>query len=260
MKTGQTGFVPSGEEQMTYCVAVRVDAGLVMLSDTRTNAGVDNIARFRKTFTYENPGERAIALMTSGNLSVTQEVKTTLSRAIKESAENPEIQTLLNCRTMHDAVMLVGDAMRKVRTRMRQGMTSAEPSMSASILVAGQRKGGKQRLYMVYSEGNFIEATADTPFFQIGEHKYGKPILDRIIRPETSLSDAAKAVCVSMDSTLRSNLSVGMPLDLTILPRDKYEFGVRRRIEPTDPEFARISMQWGIVLQQGFDSLPSVID
>ncbi len=169
MKTGQTGFVPTGEEQMTYCVAVRVDAGLVLLSDTRTNAGVDNIARFRKTFTYENPGERAIALMTSGNLSVTQEVKTTLSRAIKESAENPEIQTLLNCRTMHDAVMLVGDAMRKVRTRMRQGMTSAEPSMSASILVAGQRKGGKQRLYMVYSEGNFIEATADTPFFQIGE-------------------------------------------------------------------------------------------
>jgi putative proteasome-type protease len=241
-------------------VAVRVQAGLVLLSDTRTNAGIDNIARFRKTFTYQNPGERAIALMTSGNLSVTQEVKTTLSRAIKESVENPEVKTLLNCATMHDAAALVGDAMRKVRARMREGMSSMESSLSASILVAGQRRGGKQRLFMVYSEGNFIEASADTPFFQIGEHKYGKPILDRIIREETSLEDAAKAVCVSMDSTLRSNLSVGMPLDLTILPRDTYEFSLRRRIEPNDPEFARISDQWGQLLQQGFDTLPSVID
>ena len=245
---------------MTYCVALRVEAGLVLLSDTRTNAGIDNIARFRKTFTYEIPGERAIALMMSGNLSVTQEVKTSLSRAIKESAENPEIPTLLNCQTIHDAVVLVGEAMKNIRSRMREGMDSEAPSLRASIIVAGQRRGGKMRLYMVYSEGNFIEASTDTPFFQIGEHKYGKPILDRIIRPETSIEECVKAACVSMDSTLRSNLSVGMPLDLTILPTDSCTFSVRRRIEPDDPEFAHISLQWGQVLQQGFDTLPSLID
>jgi len=245
---------------MTYCVAVRTNAGLVMLSDTRTNAGLDNIGMFRKTFTYEVPGERAIALLCSGNLSVTQEVKAKLSRAMKDSAENPEIETLLNCATMHRVAHLVGEAMKAVQKELRSGMTAGNISLSASILVAGQRKGGKLRLYMVYSEGNFIEATADTPFFQIGEHKYGKPILDRMIRPDTSLSDAAKAVCVSMDSTLRSNLSVGMPLDLSILPRETYGFSVRRRIEPNDPEFAQISREWGDSLARGFDSLPSMID
>lgn len=245
---------------MTYCVALRVEAGLVMLSDTRTNAGLDNIGMFRKTFTYEKPGERAIALLCSGNLSVTQEVRTKLSRAMKDSVEDPEIETLLNCATMHRAAHLVGDAMKTVQKEMRTGMSASNVSLGAAILVCGQRKGGKLRLYMVYSEGNFIEATADTPFFQIGEHKYGKPILDRMIRPNTSLSDAAKAVCVSMDSTLRSNLSVGMPLDLSIIPRDSYKFSLRRRIEANDPEFSQISSEWGAVLKAGFDSLPSLID
>ena len=247
---------------MTYCVALRVEAGLVMLSDTRTNAGLDNIAMFRKTFTYEVPGERAIALLCSGNLSVTQEVKAKLSRALKDAAEDPTaaIETILNCDTMHRVAQLVGDAMKAVQTEMREGMAQGDLSLNASIIVAGQREGGKLRLYMVYSEGNFIEATADTPFFQIGEHKYGKPILDRIIRPDTSLSDAAKAVCVSMDSTLRSNLSVGMPLDLTIIPLNAYGFSVRRRIESDDTDFKSISREWGAALQRGFDSLPSMID
>ena len=247
---------------MTYCVALRVEAGIVMLSDTRTNAGLDNIAMFRKTFTYENPGERAIALLCSGNLSVTQEVRTKLSRAMKDAAADPDagIETLLNCATLHRAAHLVGEAMKAVQQEIRSGMAASSVDLGASILVAGQRKGGKLRLYMVYSEGNIIEATADTPFFQIGEHKYGKPILDRIIRPGTSLSDAAKCVCISMDSTLRSNLSVGMPLDLSILPRDEYRFSLRRRIEADDPEFYQISRAWGSVLQRGFDTLPSVID
>jgi len=248
---------------MTYCVALRVEAGLVMLSDTRTNAGLDDIGMFRKTFTYEVPGDRAIALLCSGNLSVTQEVRTKLSRAMKDAAADPDagIETLLNCATMHRAARLVGDTMKTVQSEMRTGMTAGtNVSLGASMLVAGQRRGGKLRLYMVYSEGNFIEATADTPFFQIGEHKYGKPILDRIIRPTTSLSDAAKAVCVSMDSTLRSNLSVGMPLDLTIIPKDIYGFSLRRRIEADNPEFAQISRHWGALLTAGFDSLPSVID
>ena len=245
---------------MTYCVALRVEAGIVMLSDTRTNAGLDNIAMFRKTFTYEVPGERAIALLCSGNLSVTQEVKAKISRAIKDSVDSPEIETILNCATLHRAAHLVGEAMKAVQNEIREGMTASDISLGASIIVAGQRRGGKLRLYMIYSEGNFIEATADTPFFQIGEHKYGKPILDRVIRPDTSLSDAAKAVCVSMDSTLRSNLSVGMPLDLTILPHNDYAFSLRRRIEADDPEFALISREWGMALQRGFDSLPSMID
>jgi putative proteasome-type protease len=247
---------------MTYCVALRVEAGIVMLSDTRTNAGLDNIGMFRKTFTYEVPGERAIALLCSGNLSVTQEVRTKLSRAMKDAAAEPDrsIETLLNCPTLHRAAHLVGDAMKAVQNEMRSGMTASDVSLSASILVAGQRRGGKLRLYMVYSAGNFIEATADTPFFQIGEHKYGKPILDRIIKPHTSLADCAKAVCVSMDSTLRSNLSVGMPLDLSILPRDAYAFSVRRRIEADDSEFSRISGEWGAALKRGFESLPSMAD
>lgn len=245
---------------MTYCVAVRVEAGLVMLSDTRTNAGLDNIGMFRKSFTYEVPGERAIALLCSGNLSVTQEVRTKLSRAMKDADGDPDVETLLNCASMHRAAHLVGEAMKAVQQEMRNGMSAGDVSLGASIMVAGQRKGGKLRLYMVYSEGNFIEATADTPFFQIGEHKYGKPILDRIIKPNTSLSDAAKAVCVSMDSTLRSNLSVGMPLDLSIIERDSYRFSVRRRIEADDPDFSHISREWGDVLKRGFETLPSLID
>jgi putative proteasome-type protease len=248
---------------MTYCVALRVEAGIVMLSDTRTNAGLDNIAMFRKTFTYEVPGERAIALLCSGNLSVTQEVKAKLSRAMKDAAAEPDagIETILNCASMHRVAHLVGEAMKAVRQELRSGMSSGDDSLlKASILVAGQRKGGKLRLYMIYPEGNFIEATADTPFFQIGEHKYGKPILDRIIKPDTSLSDATKCVCVSMDSTLRSNLSVGMPLDLNIIRRDEYGFGVRRRIEADDPEFTQISSAWGAALKRGFEALPSLID
>lgn len=245
---------------MTYCVAVRVNEGLVTLSDTRTNAGMDNIARFRKTFTYERPGERAVALMCSGNLSITQEVKTCLSRAIKNAADDPGIETILNCDTMHRVAQIVGNAMRDMQARYRGTIEMQGSAADASILVAGQRKGGKPRLYLVYSAGNFIEATADTPFFQIGEHKYGKPILDRIISPDTSLEDAVKAVCISMDSTLRSNLSVGLPLDLTIIPRDAFGFRLRKRIEADDEDFGRISQSWSAALRKGFENLPSVLD
>jgi putative proteasome-type protease len=250
----------AGKDAVTYCVALRVNAGLVLLSDTRTNAGVDNIGRFRKTFTYEDPGERVVAIMCSGNLSVTQEVKTIISRAIKDDAEGAETETLLNCRTLHRAAQIVGETMRNVQSRMQHNLGMSASSLAANMVLSGQRKGGKLRLYLIYSDGNFIEATADTPFFQIGEHKYGKPILDRIITPETSLEDCAKAVCVSMDSTLRSNLSVGMPLDLTVIARDTYTFRLRRRIHPEDEEFGRISAQWGATLRNGFESLPSVLD
>ncbi|BBD96946.1 peptidase [Sphingobium amiense] len=245
---------------MTYCVAVRVDQGLVMLSDTRTNAGMDNIARFRKSFTYHVPGDRAITIMCSGNLSITQGVKTNLSKAIKESELDPTVETILNCDTMHRVAQIVGDAMRSMQGQYRESIEMGGSASSASIMIAGQRRGGKPRLYLVYSAGNFIEATEDTPFFQIGEHKYGKPILDRIIRRETSLEDATKAVLVSMDSTLRSNLSVGMPLDLTVIERDTYDFRVRTRIEAEDEQFSRISHSWGAALHKGFRDLPNVLD
>lgn len=245
---------------MTYCVAVRVDQGLVMLSDTRTNAGMDNIARFRKSFTYHVPGERAITLMCSGNLSITQGVKATLSKAIKESKLDPDVETILNCETMHRAAQIVGDAMQKLQLRYRENIEMGGSGSGASIMIAGQRKGGKPRLYLVYSAGNFIEATEDTPFFQIGEHKYGKPILDRIISRGTSLEDATKAVLVSMDSTLRSNLSVGMPLDLTVIATDAFDFRVRTRIEADNEEFVTISQSWGAALRKGFEDLPNVLD
>lgn len=244
---------------MTYCVAVRVDQGLVMLSDTRTNAGMDNIARFRKSFTYNIPGERAITLLCSGNLSITQGVKTRLSKAIKDSLLDPQVETILNCPTMHRVAQIVGDAMADMQGRYREQIEMGGSGAGASIMIAGQRKGGKPRLYLVYSAGNFIEATEDTPFFQIGEHKYGKPILDRIIKRETTLEEATKAVLVSMDSTLRSNLSVGMPLDLTVIERDAFDFRVRTRIEPDDEQFAMISQSWGAALRKGFEDLPDVL-
>lgn len=245
---------------MTYCVAVRVNQGLVMLSDTRTNAGMDNIARFRKSFTYHVPGERAMTLLCSGNLSITQGVKAALSRKIKDSQLDPEIETILNCDTMHRAAEIVGAEMRAMQGRYRESIEMDGSGASASIMIAGQRKGGKPRLYLIYSAGNFIEATAETPFFQIGEHKYGKPILDRIIKPETTLEDATKAVLVSMDSTLRSNLSVGMPLDLTVIEHNAFDFRVRTRIEADNEEFAMISQSWSAALRKGFEDLPNVLD
>jgi putative proteasome-type protease len=246
---------------MTYCVAVRVAAGLVLLSDTRTNAGMDNVSRFTKMFTFENPGERIITMMTSGNLSITQGVMSTLRRSISQAeADGSNEETILNAETMFRVAQIVGAEMQKMQGQYRESIMAQGTPADASILLAGQRKGGKHRLFLVYSAGNFIEATLDTPFFQIGEHKYGKPILDRMISPESSIDDALKAVCVSMDSTLRSNLSVGMPLDLAVIPKDVLGFSTHRRIENDDPRFGAISQSWGKALKNGFAELPSFLD
>jgi putative proteasome-type protease len=246
---------------MTYCVAVRVAAGLVLLSDTRTNAGMDNVSRFTKMFTFAVPGERVIAMMTSGNLSITQGVMSRLRRSIQKVEDDSlDEETILNCDTMFRVAQLVGLEMQKMQTEYRDSIMAQGTPADASVLIAGQRKGGKHRLYLVYSAGNFIEATRDTPFFQIGEHKYGKPILDRVITPECSIDDALKAVCVSMDSTLRSNLSVGMPLDLAVIPRDVLGFSQQRRIENDDPRFAAMSHSWGTALKSGFANVPSFLD
>jgi putative proteasome-type protease len=242
---------------MTYCVAINVSAGLVMLSDTRTNAGLDNISRFAKMFTFENPGERVMTIMTAGNLSMTQGVVSKLRRNIQRNIEESvDVPTVLNVDTMFKAAQLVGRELRHIQTEYRDSINSSGVPSDASILLAGQRKGGKPRLYLIYAAGNFIEATRDTPFFQIGEHKYGKPILDRVITPECSIEDAMKAAFVSMDSTMRSNLSVGMPLDLAVIPKNEMRFSVQRRIERDDASFAEISKSWEHVLRAGFKELP----
>ena len=243
---------------MTYCVALRLNAGLVCLSDTRTNAGVDNISRFRKMQTWQVPGERAICMMSSGNLSITQGVMTHLETAITEAQNGADVETILNAPSLFRVAQITGETMFEMQDRHRANLIEQGAGADALILVGGQRAGGSVRLFLIYSAGNFIEATDDTPFFQIGEHKYGKPILDRVITPETGLAEALKAVFVSMDSTLRSNLSVGMPLDLGVIPAGQFGFSVRRRIEAEDTDWQQISTSWSDALRAGFQSLPEV--
>jgi putative proteasome-type protease len=240
---------------MTYCVGLLLERGIVMLSDTRTNAGFDNIACHRKMFVFEEPGERVLVLMTAGNLSVTQTVIAKLRHEAERADAGPRT-SVLQAETMLEAAELVGRTLNDVHVAIGERVERTRYSASASILLGGQRRGGEMRLFLIYQEGNFIEATDDTPFLQIGEHKYGKPILDRVVRPETSLEDGRTAVLISMDSTLRSNLSVGMPLDLLTIERDACRVGGRERIEPGDPRFAAMSTAWSETLRDGFVALP----
>ncbi|MBL9064381.1 proteasome-type protease [Tabrizicola sp.] len=235
---------------MTYCVGLLLNEGMVLLSDTRTNAGLDNISTYRKMFTFEDPGERVIVIMTAGSLSVTQTAIAQLREAIEDPEASPETSIML-APTLLKVAEIVGASLAKVRAEVDEKL-SAMQGASASMIVAGQRKGGAMRLFLIYPEGNFIEATEDTPFLQIGEHKYGKPILDRVVKPSTSLADAQKAVLLSMDSTLRSNLSVGMPLDLAVIDRDACKVTQKRRIEAGDPQFRAMSEAWSNALRDGF--------
>ena len=242
---------------MTYCMGLKIAEGLVFLSDTRTNAGVDNIMRYRKTFTWSVKGERAIAILAAGNLSITQGVITRLNGDIQR-AQSEEVECIMNASTMFRVAELVGEAMRRVQVRDGSAMEARGEATDATLIVGGQRRGGRHRLFQVYAAGNFIEATPDTPYFQIGEHKYGKPILDRVVTVNTPMKDALKAAMVSMDSTLRSNLSVGMPLDLTVIRGDTLDFKIQRRIEADDPDFATISDRWSQALRDAFQALPDV--
>ena len=235
---------------MTYCVGLLLNEGMVLLSDTRTNAGLDNISTYRKMFTFEEPGERVIVIMTAGSLSVTQTTIAQLREAIEDPEASPDTSIML-APTLLKVAEIVGATLAKVRAAVDEKL-SAMQGASASMIVAGQRKGGAMRLFLIYPEGNFIEATEDTPFLQIGEHKYGKPILDRVVSLTTSLQDAQKAVLLSMDSTLRSNLSVGMPLDLAVIERDACKVTQKRRIEAGDPHFRAMSDAWSNALRDGF--------
>jgi putative proteasome-type protease len=236
---------------MTYCVGLLLNDGMVLLSDTRTNAGLDNIATYRKMFHFEQAGERVISIVTAGSLSVTQ---TTLAR-LREAIDDPdanESTSIMKAPTMLKVASLIGATLCAVRQEIDEKLATMKQGASASMLVAAQRKGGEMRLFLIYPEGNFIEATEDTPFLQIGEHKYGKPILDRVVKPSTSLADAEKAVLLSMDSTLRSNLSVGMPLDLCVIEKDACRVSRQRRIEAGDEAFRAMSEGWSRALRDGF--------
>lgn len=240
---------------MTYCVGLLLNAGMVLLSDTRTNAGLDNIASYRKMFVFEEPGERIIVILTAGSLSVTQTAIARLQEAARgDQGSNPE-DSILTAPTMLRVAEIVGRTLANVRLEISDKLSAMKQSASASMIVAGQRAGGGMRMFLVYPEGNYIEATEDTPYLQIGEHKYGKPILDRVVRPDTGLDDAQKAVLLSMDSTLKSNLSVGMPLDLLVIEADTFRASRTRRIEANDSQFRIMSEAWSEALRDAFRTI-----
>ncbi len=240
---------------MTYCVGLRLKEGLVMLADTRTNAGVDNIATFKKSHLFEAGGERVICAMTSGNLAITQAVINLLTDGF-ESAMSGERESLYSVGSMFRAAELAGEAVRKVYQRDGDALEQQDMQFSCGLLLGGQIKGRGMRLFQVYSAGNFIEATADTPFLQIGEHKYGKPILDRACSYETALNDGVKLAMISMDSTLRSNLTVGMPLDLVVYKEGNQEAPLCRRVEDDDPYFLMIRDRWSTALRDAYRAVP----
>lgn len=242
---------------MTYCLGIKLEGGVVMLSDTRTNAGLDNIARFGKMFTWEDPGRWVVCMCTAGNLSITQGVVTAINAGIKTSGgSHPSI---FAAGTMYDVAQIIGENLRGQIEHHSEALTQAGASMDASLLLTGQRAGGELRLFLVYAAGNAIEATEDSPFFQIGEHKYGKPILDRALTYRSEVSLALKAAYLSMDSTIRSNLSVALPLDLAVIRPGALTFETRRRIEDDDPGFAAMSRAWSQALLDAFADLPDVM-
>jgi len=239
---------------MTYCVGVRLNRGLVFMSDTRTNAGVDNISVFRKMFHWETMGERAITIMTAGNLATTQAVVSLLNeRALP--AEDRGQPSLLEVPSMYRAAELVGKTLREV-IASQTGTGQEAEAFSATIILGGQVRGGEPRLFLIYPEGNFIEVSEETPFFQIGETKYGKPILVRAYDPDMSFEEAVKLVMLSFDSTIKANLSVGLPLDLHVYEADSFYLGRVRRIEPGDVFFETLSSGWGDALRDAFQHLP----
>ena len=238
---------------MTYCVGLCVDEGIVMLSDTRTNAGLDNISTFSKMFVVEQASDRALLVATAGNLAITQAVWNHLQAGVWH---NGLLQKLNDVPDMVVAAQLVGAAVRLVAQQDGPSLLAQGLSFDCSLLLGGQIAGGRPRLFLIYSAGNFIEATDDTPFLQIGEHKYGKPILDRVLTRSTSLIEGVALTLISMDSTLRSNLSVGMPLDLGVIRTDELATCTRRRITDEDPYLRTIRDGWSQALRDAYQALP----
>lgn len=240
---------------MTYCVGMLVNEGLAMMADTRTNAGVDNISSYKKLHVIETPGERVIALATAGNLSVTQTALAMVREGIR-MADSDEVETLHTAPTLFRAAQLVGHAVKSVRENIAPSLEAEAVDVSATVLMGGQVAGGALGLYLIYSQGNFIECGADTPYMQIGEFKYGKPILDRALTTDTSLDDAVKLGLISFDSTVRSNVAVGPPFDLITLERDALK-GDQRRIEAEDPYFRELGARWSQALAEAHRAMPA---
>ena len=229
--------------------------GLVLIADTRTNAGLDNISTFRKLHMFEEPGHHVLGLATAGNLSVSQSVVSMLQEGV-EDHEMGERRQLRDCRTMFQAAQLVGTAIRQVHKVNGAFMEQSSVSFEVSFLLGGQIAGDSLRLYMIYSAGNFIECTQDTPFLQIGEHKYGKPVLDRSVTYEMEISEALKSSLISMDSTMRSNLGVGLPIDVMVVSPDTLRSELSYRIEPGEPYFHDLRERWSAALRSAHASIP----
>lgn len=239
---------------MTYCVGLKIDRGLVFMSDTRTNAGMDSISTFKKMHVWEEPGERVIVLMSAGNLATTQAVVSLLDERTKAVADRHA--TLLETPSMYQTVRMVGDTVKEVIASSSPAGEKADSYFNASFILGGQIKGSAPRLFMIYPEGNFIESTDDTPFFQIGETKYGKPIIIRAYEKTMSFAETVKLLLVSFDSTLKSNLSVGLPLDLLFYEKDAFNVSLKKRIAQDDQYYRTISDGWSNALKAAFASLP----
>ncbi len=238
---------------MTYCVALLLDEGLVLASDTRTNAGVDQVAIFPKMHHFEVRGERMITLLTAGNLAITQSVVNRLREAVKQD----EGDHINNVSSLFDVARLVGDEVRFAFERDAEHLKNHNADFHASIIVAGQIKGERPRLFNVYNAGNFIEPSTETPYFQIGETKYGKPIIDRVIKHDTDMMDAVKCVLMSFDSTIRSNISVAAPIDLMLYRKDTFHGDCHQRINETDAYYAVVRKGWSEGLKEVFHQLPN---
>ncbi|MER8485417.1 peptidase [Mesorhizobium sp. M1322] len=239
---------------MTYCVGLKIERGLVFMSDTRTNAGMDSISTFKKMHVWEEPGERVIVLMSAGNLATTQAVVSLLDERTKAVADRHA--TLLETPSMYQTVRMVGDTVKEVIASSSPAGEKADSYFNASFILGGQIKGSAPRLFMIYPEGNFIESTDDTPFFQIGETKYGKPIIIRAYEKTMSFAETVKLLLVSFDSTLKSNLSVGLPLDLLFYEKDAFKVSLKKRIAQDDQYYRTISDGWSNALKTAFASLP----
>ena len=238
---------------MTYCVALRLDAGMIFASDSRTNAGVDHVSTFTKMRVFERKDDRVIVVLSSGNLAMTQGVVNLLDRH-QHAAEGTS--TIWTADSMYDAAALVGDALREMQRKDGPYLMQSNIDASAYLIVGGQIRGEAMRLFHVYAQGNFIEATDETPYFQLGESKYGKPILDRVINTGTPQKEAAKCVLISFDSTMKSNISVGLPIDMLWLPKDSLRVGLQQKIREGDPYFTMLRSRWGGGLRRVFGELP----
>jgi putative proteasome-type protease len=249
-----TVMINGWSRRMTYCLGIMTQQGLVMASDSRTNAGVDNVSTYKKLFEFSVPGDRVIVLCTSGNLSLTQSVISSLERDLKNQADT----TLYSLGSLYEVAQYIGQTLRQIHQEHADWLRRDNIDFSGNLLLGGQIAGDEPQLFLIYSQGNFIQATKEMPFLQIGETKYGKPILDRTISYQTPLSSAAKCALLSIDSTMKSNISVGPPIDMVMYLKDSFEIRHRLRLPPRDPYLTRVGEQWAEALKKAFDRMPDL--